>query len=278
MGFLMLGEPGSPRTVAQTGCPPVPLAGLRFDRLTEAQVVEHIVTASRSGQGGWVATPNIDHCRLVRRDEALRRLVASASVIVADGMPLIWASRLRGDPIPERVPGASLIFSLTEAAARHGCSIYLLGGRPGVPEQAGDELRRCYPELKVAGTDAPPVGFDTDPQAIAAVHERLAAAAPGIVYVGLGFPKQEYLITRLAPFFPGTWFVGCGAAIPFAAGALPRAPQWMQRTGLEWTFRLVSEPRRLFSRYLVHDLPFALTLLAVSAVDRLRHAREDPPT
>jgi exopolysaccharide biosynthesis WecB/TagA/CpsF family protein len=273
----MLREPESPRTVGQTCRTPVPLAGLRFGRLTEAQVVEHVVTASRSGQGGWVATPNIDHCRLARRDEALRRLVASTSVIVPDGMPLIWASRLRGDPIPERVTGASLIFSLTEAAAHYGCSIYLLGGRPGVPEQAADELRRRYPELKVAGTDAPPVGFDTDPQAIAAVHERLAAAAPGIVYVGLGFPKQERLITRLAPSFPGTWFVGCGAAIPFAAGALLRAPQWMQRTGLEWTFRLASEPRRLFSRYLVHDLPFALTLLAVSAVDRLRHRREDPP-
>jgi N-acetylglucosaminyldiphosphoundecaprenol N-acetyl-beta-D-mannosaminyltransferase len=274
----MLREPESPRAVVPTRCARVPLAGLCFDRLTEAQVVEHIVTASRSGQGGWVATPNIDHCRLVWRDEALRRLVASASVIVPDGMPLIWASRLRGDPIPERVTGASLIFSLTEAAALHGCSIYLLGGRPGVPGQAADELRRCYPELKVAGTDAPPVGFDADPQAIVAVHERLAAAAPGIVFVGLGFPKQERLITRLAPSFPGTWFVGCGAAIPFAAGALPRAPQWMQRTGLEWTFRLASEPRRLFSRYLVHDLPFALALLAVSAVDRRRHRREDPAT
>ena len=92
-----------------------------------------------------------------------------------------------------------------------------------------------------------------------------------------GSDPLRILITRLAPSFPGTWFVGCGAAIPFAAGALPRAPQWMQRTGLEWTFRLASEPRRLFSRYLVHDLPFALTLLAASAADRLRHRREDPP-
>jgi N-acetylglucosaminyldiphosphoundecaprenol N-acetyl-beta-D-mannosaminyltransferase len=154
----------------------------------------------------------------------------------------------------------------------------LLGGRPGIPQQAGEELRRHYPDLKVAGADAPPVGFDTDTQAIAAVHERLAAAAPSIVYVGLGFPKQERLITSFAPSLPGTWFIGCGAAIPFAAKALPRAPQWMQNTGLEWTFRLASEPRRLLSRYLVHDLPFALTLLAASAADRLRKRREDTPT
>jgi N-acetylglucosaminyldiphosphoundecaprenol N-acetyl-beta-D-mannosaminyltransferase len=217
----------------------------------------------------------MDHCRLIRRDEALRRLVAGASLIVPDGMPLVWASRLRGAPIPERVTGASLIFSLTEAAARHGCSIYLMGGAPGIPKRAGEELRRHYPDLKVAGVDAPPVGFDSDPQAVAAVYERLAAAAPGIVYVGLGFPKQERLITRFAPSLPATWFIGCGAAIPFAAKALPRAPQWMQHAGLEWTFRLISEPRRLFKRYLIQDLPFAARLLATSAAGRLRHGTGD---
>jgi N-acetylglucosaminyldiphosphoundecaprenol N-acetyl-beta-D-mannosaminyltransferase len=267
----MLRESASSPAGAEKSGTPATLAGLDFDRLTEEQVVEHIVTASRCGQGGWVATPNIDHCRLIQRDEALRRLVAGASLIVPDGMPLVWAARLRGDPIPERVTGASLIFSLTEAAARHGRSIYLLGGPPGIPQRAGEELRRQFPGLVVAGADAPPLGFDTDPQAIAAVYDRLAAAAPGIVYVGLGFPKQERLITRFAPSLPGTWFIGCGAAIPFAAKALPRAPQWMQRVGLEWAFRLASEPRRLGGRYLLHDLPFAVRLLTTSAADRLRH-------
>lgn len=246
------------------------LAGLDFHRFTEAQVVEHIVTASRAGRGGWVATPNIDICRQVQHDEALHRLVASASLVVPDGMPLIWAAKLVREPLPERVTGASLIFSLTEAAARQQRSIYLLGGAPGVPERAGEELQRRYPGLLVAGTDAPPVGFDADPQGITAVHANLAATAPDIVYVGLGFPKQERLIARLAPFFPATWFISCGAAIPFAANALPRAPQWMQSAGLEWAFRLLSEPRRLYRRYLLHDLPFAARLLAASAVVRLR--------
>ena len=134
------------------------------------------------------------------------------------------------------------------------------------------ELRRRYPSLTVAGADDPPVGFDADPDAIAALHDRLAAAGPAIVFVGLGFPKQERLITRLAPSFPTTWFISCGAAIPFAANALPRAPAWMQRAGLEWVFRLVTEPRRLFKRYLVHDLPFAARLLTVSALERISGA------
>jgi N-acetylglucosaminyldiphosphoundecaprenol N-acetyl-beta-D-mannosaminyltransferase len=246
------------------------LTGLSFHSLTEAQVVEHILTTSRVGRGGWVVTPNIDICWQTQHDEALQRLVAGASLIVPDGMPLIWAARLVGQPLPERVTGASLIFSLTQAAARQQRSIYLLGGTPGIPERAGEQLRQRYPGLVVAGTDAPPIGFDTDPQALAAVQAHLAAATPDIVYVGLGFPKQERLMAHLAPYFPATWFIGCGAAIPFAANALPRAPQWMQSAGLEWAFRLLSEPRRLYRRYLFHDLPFAARLLAASAVIRLR--------
>jgi N-acetylglucosaminyldiphosphoundecaprenol N-acetyl-beta-D-mannosaminyltransferase len=264
--------PHSPNQSASRPGRPAVLAGLSFHRLTEAQVVEHILTASRAGRGGWVATPNIDICQQTQRDKSLQRLVAGASLIVPDGMPLIWAARLAGEPLPERVTGASLIFSLTQAAACQARSIYLLGGAPGVPERAGEELRRRYPGLVVAGTDAPPIGFDTDPQAVAALQARLATSAPDIVYVGLGFPKQECLIAHLAPSFPGTWFVSCGAAIPFAANALPRAPLWMQSAGLEWAFRLISEPRRLYRRYLLHDLPFAVKLLAASAAYRFRHA------
>jgi len=242
------------------------LAGLDFHRLTEAEVVRHVIEAGLGGRGGWVVTPNIDICRLAQSDQALRGLVAGASLVVPDGMPLVWAARLRGHPLPERVAGGSLIYSLTEAAAKHGRSVYFLGGAPGVPQQAGRELAGRYPGLVVAGADAPPWGFDTDPQAIEAIRRRIAAAGPDIVYVGLGCPKQERLIAQLLPSFPATWFLACGAAIGYAAGTLPRAPHWMRQAGLSWLFRLSHEPRRLLRRYLVHDLPFAVRLLVVSAV------------
>jgi N-acetylglucosaminyldiphosphoundecaprenol N-acetyl-beta-D-mannosaminyltransferase len=261
----VLTEPGATRSGGR-----IPLAGLNFDRLTEAQTVEHIMAASLRHEGGWVATPNIDICRQTRRNPALRSLVGTASLVVPDGMPLVWAARLSGRPLPERVAGGSLIFSLSEAAARQGLSIYLLGGAPGVPDRAGEELRCLYPDLVVAGADSPPLGFDQDPQAIEAVRGRLTAAAPDIVYVGLGFPKQERLIASLAPACSRAWFIGCGAAIPYAAKALPRPPAWMRRTGLAWLFRLSNEPRRLFRRYLVHDLPFAVVLLASAVAERLR--------
>jgi N-acetylglucosaminyldiphosphoundecaprenol N-acetyl-beta-D-mannosaminyltransferase len=261
--------------VACAGTPgrSVRVAGLDFDALYEEQVVARIVGDLEDGRGGWVVTPNIDICLQVRHDPATRDLVKGATLVVADGMPLVWASRLRGDPLPERVAGASLIFTLSAAAAASGKSVYLLGGEPGVPGRAAAGLVRQYRSLLVAGTCAPPFGFDRRPGEIEAIAAKLAQAKPDIVFVGLGFPKQEHLIAALAPGLPAAWFIGCGAAIPFAAGMLPRAPHWMQLLGLEWIYRLISEPRRLFRRYLVDDLPFALRLLLTSALAR----RKDHP-
>lgn len=250
--------------------PGVRFAGIDCDPLSEAEVIERVITASQAGQGGWISTPNIDICRQAQRDPGARALLARASLRVPDGMPLIWAARLSGQRLPERVSGSSLIFSLTAAAAAGGRSVYLLGGEPGVPESAADALSRRYAGLKIAGTSAPPPGFDRDPVRVAGVRDQLVTAAPDIVYVGLGFPKQERLIAELAPELPRTWFVACGAAIPFAAGALPRAPSWMRRSGLEWLFRLISEPRRLARRYLIDDAPYAARLLAASVFTRLR--------
>jgi N-acetylglucosaminyldiphosphoundecaprenol N-acetyl-beta-D-mannosaminyltransferase len=251
---------------------PVRLAGLDLDRLSEAEVVQHVIRASASGHGGWIATPNIDICHKAERDPAARALLAQASLRVPDGMPLVWAAKLRGEPLPERVSGSALIFSLSAAAAASRRSIYLLGGEPGVPESAAAELSRRSPGLKVAGTAAPPLGFDQDPGQLAEIREQLLAAAPDIVYVGLGFPKQERLIAMLAPALPRTWFIGCGAAIPIAAGSVARAPRWMRQAGLEWLFRLVSEPQRLARRYLVDDAPYAVRLLASCGAARLRQS------
>jgi exopolysaccharide biosynthesis WecB/TagA/CpsF family protein len=247
-----------------------PLAGMELDRMTEAEVVASVLEALDQQRGGWVATPNVDICRAAHHDPQLAAVMAGASLSVPDGMPLIWATRLRGDKLPERITGASLIFSLSEAAAASGRSVYYLGGLPGVPEAAAARLGADYPGLKVAGTDSPPFGFDKTAEGVAAVLARLEECAPDIVFVGLGFPKQEKLITALAPALPRTWFVACGAAIPFAAQALPRAPVWMQHSGLEWAFRLFSEPRRLARRYLIDDLPFAVGLLISCAAQRLR--------
>ncbi|MEV6982804.1 WecB/TagA/CpsF family glycosyltransferase [Sphaerisporangium sp. NPDC051017] len=247
----------------------VVIAGLTVDALTEDEVVRHVVAAARRGQGGHVVTPNVDICRACARDPEIRAIVAGADLAVPDGMPLVWASKLLGTPVPARITGADLIWSLSEAAAANGLSIYLLGGPPGIPCKAAEALSARYPGLRVAGGAAPPYGFEKSAEGLAAVRQALLDADPDVVFVGLGFPKQDRLIGLLRAELPGAWFVGCGGAISFAAGVVRRAPLWMRRAGLEWLYRLSAEPGRLARRYLVDDLPFALRLLAICLVKRL---------
>ncbi|MFS1300587.1 WecB/TagA/CpsF family glycosyltransferase [Streptosporangium longisporum] len=244
----------------------VHVAGIAFDPMTEGEVVDHVVAALKSGRGGHLVTPNVDIGRIAARDPRARELVEGADLVVADGMPLVWAARLLGTPVPGRVTGADLIWSLSEAAAFYRHPVYLLGGPKGAPARAARELVARHPALVVAGTDSPPHGFEDDPDAYARVRDAVIAAAPRLVFVGLGFPRQERLIASLRRDLPGTWFVGCGSAIAFAAGTARRAPRWMRRAGLEWLFRLVREPGRLARRYLVDDLPYAIRLLTVSLV------------
>jgi N-acetylglucosaminyldiphosphoundecaprenol N-acetyl-beta-D-mannosaminyltransferase len=247
----------------------VTVAGVAVDALTEGEVVGHVIAALERGEGGHVVTPNVDICRACSRDPEVRAIVEGADLAVPDGMPLVWASRLLGTPVPERITGADLIWSLSEAAASEGLRVYLLGGPPGVAVRAAEVLGDRYPALLVAGVASPPYGFETSVEALTAVREALLAARPRLVFVGLGFPKQDRLIAALRADLPGTWFVGCGSAIAFTAGSVRRAPEWMRSSGLEWLFRLASEPGRLARRYLVDDLPFALRLLTVCFMKRL---------
>ncbi|MFB9964736.1 WecB/TagA/CpsF family glycosyltransferase [Sinosporangium siamense] len=263
-----------PSEDAQRSCPQpvevrrVAVAGLWVDALTERQVVARVMEALEAGRGGHIVTPNVDICRAAARDTGAREVVASADVVVADGMPLVWASKLLGTPLPERVTGADLLWSLSEAAAAHGMPVYLLGGPEGVAARAAEVLRERVPGVRVAGVAAPPYGFERSAGGVAEVREALTAAGPRVVFVGLGFPKQDRLIAELRPHMPGVWFMGCGAAITFAAGVVRRAPEWMRRAGLEWLFRLLSEPGRLARRYLVDDLPFAARLMVTCLLRR----------
>lgn len=257
--------------VGEENHPPPPadcctLMGLPIDRVTEREAIDRILTASAAGQGGWVVTPNVDILRQVVRDPEERALVEAATLRLADGTPLLWASRLQGDPLPERITGATLMWSLSRAAAAAGAPVFLLGAGPGVAEKASDALQAAIPGLVITGCHCPPLGFEKAPEHVNAIMDAIVQARPRIVFCCLGSLKQERLLRRLAEVFPTIWFLGTGAALDFAAGKTVRAPLWLQRAGLEWLHRLVHEPRRLFKRYVVHDAPFAVQLLARSAL------------
>jgi N-acetylglucosaminyldiphosphoundecaprenol N-acetyl-beta-D-mannosaminyltransferase len=222
----------------------------------------------KAGRGGWIATANVDHLLRLRRSEDFRRAYEGASVVVADGMPLIWASRLQGTPLPERVAGSDLIYSLTAAAARDGRGVFFLGGNPGSAEVAAAKLSELSPGLRVQGTACPPVGFEQQPELVEELSAVLAASGADIVFVALGSPKQELLIERMRSVLPNAWWIGVGISFSFVAGEVLRAPRWMQRLGLEWAHRLTQEPCRLWNRYLVQGLPYASCLMVQSVLRR----------
>jgi N-acetylglucosaminyldiphosphoundecaprenol N-acetyl-beta-D-mannosaminyltransferase len=254
----------------------ISLMGMKIDHLTEGEVVAAIGDSLSEGRGGWVITPNLEHLRRYRSDEGLKEYFERADLVLADGMPLVWASKLKGTPLPARVAGSDLIWSLSMEAARRGRSIFVLGGTREAGWEAARRLQDRCPGLRIAGMVYPPFGFEEDPRAMDQIVETLEALEPDIVYVGLGFPKQELVIGHLRDRFPQTWFLGIGISIGFVGGQVARAPGWMQRMGLEWLHRLAQEPRRLGRRYLVHGLPFAARLLLHGALSRRLRARELP--
>jgi N-acetylglucosaminyldiphosphoundecaprenol N-acetyl-beta-D-mannosaminyltransferase len=246
--------------------PTIDLYSVKLHQITEQQCVDFILTELDAGHGGVVVTPNLDHLRRCVRDLHFGALVAEADLVVADGMPLVWASRLQGTPLPERVAGSNLISSLSKGAAAQGRSIFLLGGAEGTAQGASEILRRRHPELKIVGTFCPQIGFETKPKQMAEIVQMLTTAKPDIVFVALGSPKQEHLIAKLKPYLNDAWWLGVGVSFSFLTGHVRRAPLWMQRAGVEWLHRLCQEPRRLFKRYIVTGVPFAASLFARSCI------------
>lgn len=247
--------------------------GIELDRLDEAATIELALDGLRERIGGWICPTNLDVLRQCVEVPSLRDLVNEADLVVADGMPLIWASRLAGQPLPGRVPGSSLIETLPRAAAAVGASVFLLGGNPGVAAEAADRLSAANPTLSIAGVRCPAFGFERDANELAAIEDHLEDAQPDIVFVGLGFPKQEYLIKRLRTVLPRAWFVSCGISFSFVSGEIVRAPHWVQQAGLEWVHRLAQEPRRLFRRYVILGLPFLGRVAMDALASRARGAR-----
>ncbi len=235
--------------------------------------MQQILEAAAGQYGHWTITANLDHLRRYGHEELARELIDDADLVVADGMPLVWASRLMGSSLPARVPGANMIWTLTRAARDENRSVFLLGGDPGVAERAAEVLSTRYGGLQIAGTLCPPHGFEHDEQQLGEIVRTAANACPEIVFVGLGFPKQDLLIRRLRAALPRASFIGVGIGLSFVAGALSRAPTWTQRAGLEWLYRLLQEPRRLSGRYLMRGAPFALRLLLEAGYRRWRADR-----
>ncbi len=227
---------------------PVWVWGVPLARLTMADTVTAVSDLIEAGQPSYFITANTHYVMLTDDNPILRTINSRAAFVVADGAPLIWASRWQGSPLPERVAGADLIYELSAQAAKKGHRLFFLGGATGAAEEAAQRLGARYPGLQVVGTECPPFR-DLNDDEQAALIGRICLARPDILFVAFGQPKGELWIDRHLEKLGVPVSVQVGASLEFAAGKIRRAPRWMQKIGFEWAFRLGREPRRLLGRY-----------------------------
>lgn len=248
------------------------IGNTRFDNVTMTEAVERILQlVHKADLPQHVCTGNLDHLALLRQDPAFREVYASAALVLADGMPILWLSRLRPDtpPLVERVAGSDLLVELCRASAWTGLRLFFLGGYPGAAAAAADALRERFPGVQICGTYCPPKErFDTVEEQ-EHIAQQLRAASPDVLLVGLGAPKQEKWIARYKRGLGVPVSIGVGGSFEMAAGMVRRAPRGVQRLGLEWAWRLMQDPKRLYKRYVCRDMPLLAELLVEAAALRL---------
>ncbi|MGD9648746.1 MAG: WecB/TagA/CpsF family glycosyltransferase [Pirellulales bacterium] len=230
----------------------VPLFGFELDAVALDEAVARVYSWLREPGSAcrYVVTPNVDHAVLYQRHAGLRAAYADASLVLADGMPVVATARLLGRPIPERVTGTDLTVSLLARADEFGgCRVFLLGASPEAAARAAELIVAQWPAVTVVGTNSPPRGFENDPAESERILDHIERASPDLLVVGLGAPKQELWVHAHHQRIRAAVALCVGAAIDFLGGAKKRAPEWMQQYGLEWLHRLASEPRRLGPRY-----------------------------
>lgn len=230
----------------------VKLFGVEIDALRMSEAVREIWRQIESPETTtqYVVTPNVDHAVLLQGNPELQAAYAEARWVLADGWPVVWASRFLRQPLPERVTGSDLVPEMFSAAtAEKPLTVYLLGAAPGVAPRAAAYIEKRWPHVKVCGTYSPPLGFEKDEAENERIVNMVNEAAPQLLIIGLGAPKQELWIARHREQLHIKAAICAGATIDFLAGEKQRAPRWMQQSGLEWFHRMLVDPNRLVARY-----------------------------
>jgi N-acetylglucosaminyldiphosphoundecaprenol N-acetyl-beta-D-mannosaminyltransferase len=243
-------------------CMRVNICDIEVDSYSYEQVVEVISHQAQTGQTPeYVVTPNAQHIVLLQSDQHFRDVYRKAFLSVPDGVPLLWAARFLKTPLSGRVNGTDLFEKLCEVAAQKDLKVFLLGGRPGIAEKTKGVLQQRHPQLKVVGTYCPPYGFESDAAELERINHAIQSTAPHILFVALGAPKQEFWIYNNYQSLGVPVSLGIGGSFEFVSGVVPRAPKLMQQIGMEWFFRLLMEPRRLWKRYVVCNTLFIWLIL-----------------
>lgn len=224
-----------------------------IDNLTMKETLDEIDKLILKNDKSYVVTPNVDHIVMLETDVELKNIYRDASLILADGKPLLWISKWYKTPIKEKISGSDLFPLLCEMAAKKGYSMFFLGAAEGVAAKAAENLKKKYNGLEIVGTYSPPYGFEKDEIESEKIIDMVKEAHPDILILGLGSPKQEKFVYHYCKDLGIPISLGLGASLDFEAGNIRRAPKWMSNHGLEWLYRLIKEPKRMFKRYIIDD-------------------------
>lgn len=233
--------------------------GVPFSRVTYADALAKIDQLIAGNTPNFLITANLHYAMLSAGDQRLRQNNSRAAMILADGMPIVWASRWRDHPLPERVTGSDIVPLICERAAEKGYGIYLLGAAPGIAEEASRRLCKRFPALRIVGVHAPPFRM-LSPDEERQMCDNIRLAKPDILLIAFGQPKGEYWVADNYQALGVPVVMQVGATLDFIAGSVHRAPRWMQQIGCEWVYRFLTEPKRLGRRY-VGNAWFAMKML-----------------
>ena len=231
-----------------------PLLNTYVNNINIEETVQAIEEMISDGQKSYIVAVNVDVVLKMEEDLYLKEIADNADIVLVDGKPLVWISKLYKCPIKAKVSGSDLVPFFCKKAATKGYSIFILGGKEGVAIQAEKKLKKKFPEINIVGTYAPPLGFEEDNQELEYINKKISAASPDVLIVCLGCPKQEKWIYENYQKYNAKVSICAGATVDFLAGNVKRAPKWMSECGLEWFYRFMQEPKRLFKRYFVEDM------------------------
>ena len=249
--------------------PRVNILGVGISAINMEMALDLIDVWIKCQESEYVCITPVHSVMDCQRDPELRRIQNASGMTTPDGMPLVWLSRLHGHDYVDRVYGPDLMLALCERSVEKGYRHFFYGGAEGVAEQLAANLQDRFPDLRVTGTYSPPfrpLTEDEDGEIVQMINE----SNPDIVWVGLGAPKQERWVASHVDRLKAPVLIGVGAAFDFHTGRKPQAPQWMQRRGLEWLFRLMTEPGRLWKRYLINN-PLFVALVLLQALGLRRY-------
>lgn len=239
----------------------VKLLNLYVDNFSQKELLEQVEERIVQKRVSNLIFVNVDVTVKSEADPYLEHIINEADFAMVDGMPLVWISHLFKRPLKEKVSGSDFVPELCREAARNHWDLYILGGMDGVPERAAANLKKRIPEIQVCGVYSPPRGFETDENELKRIKSQISAAAPDILLVCLGCPKQEKFIYEHYQEYGAMVSICAGATVDFLAGTVKRCPRWISNIGMEWFYRFLQEPRRLFKRYFMDDLKVFLMIL-----------------